>query len=54
MKTESEIMDRVRELIFDSGEAATKFEQAQMFYDIASACEIEAEAVEADEEVEQS
>jgi len=49
MKTQSEIMDHIRELIFDKKEAATKFEQVQMFYDIASDCEIEAEAMEADE-----
>ena len=41
MKSESEIMDAIRQLIYEEGPEVSKTEQAEMFAEIASNCEIE-------------
>jgi len=50
MKSESEIMDKVRYLIYEDGPKVSKREQADMFSLISDDCEIEAEALEGDED----
>ena len=50
MRSESEIMDMLRKLIYEDGPKVSKREQADMFSLISDNCEIEAESLEGDED----
>ena len=46
MKTESEIMDNIRELIYELGLSVTKKEEMEMFEQIGLNCDLEAEILQ--------